>query len=104
MAGRSRWSAWRARAPYWDAVRQHQFSEVWLRAADEGQALAMLVNQQDAWLIYLGQDEDNLSYHLALRFVSIAGSCRTRASIIHSARTKAGSSPAAIAEIPPTRR
>jgi hypothetical protein len=60
--------------PYWDAVRQHQFSEVWLRAADEGQALAMLVNQQDAWLIYLGQDEDNLSYHPALRAVSTAHS------------------------------
>ena len=44
--------------PYWDAVRQQQFSEVWLRAADEGPALAMLVNEQDAWLMYLGQDED----------------------------------------------
>jgi hypothetical protein len=60
--------------PYWDALRQHQFSEVWLRAADEGPALAMLVNQQDAWLMYLGQDEDNLSYHPALRALSTAHS------------------------------
>ncbi|HEX9057179.1 MAG TPA: Imm1 family immunity protein [Ktedonobacterales bacterium] len=44
--------------PYWDAVRRHQFSEVWLRVADEGPALAMLVNQPSAWLMYLGQDED----------------------------------------------
>ncbi len=38
-------------------VRQQQFTEVWLDAGEEGPALAMLVNAEHAWLMYL-RDHD----------------------------------------------
>ena len=38
-------------------VRQQEFTEVWLDAGEEGPALAMLVNAEHAWLMYL-RDHD----------------------------------------------
>ncbi len=42
---------------YWQAVRGRQFSEVWLAAGEDGPALAMLVNGERAWLMYLRDQE-----------------------------------------------
>jgi hypothetical protein len=44
--------------PYWQAVRGRQFSEVWLNADDQGSALAMLVNGEHAWLMYIRNGDD----------------------------------------------
>jgi hypothetical protein len=38
-------------------ARQQQFTEVWLDAGEEGPALAMLVNAEHAWLMYLRDHE-----------------------------------------------
>ena len=46
--------------PYWQAVRRRQFSEVWLEAGNDGPALAMLVNGERAWLMYLRDREGDL--------------------------------------------
>jgi len=43
--------------PYWQAVRARPFSEVWLDAGEHGAALAMLVNGEHAWLMYLRDQE-----------------------------------------------
>lgn len=43
---------------YWQAVRGRQFSEVWLNADDQGPALAMLINGERAWLMYLREAGD----------------------------------------------
>jgi hypothetical protein len=42
---------------FWRAVRERQLSEVWLACGEEGPALAMLVNGEHAWLMYL-RDQD----------------------------------------------
>jgi hypothetical protein len=44
--------------PYWQAVRGRQFSEVWLNADEQEPVLAMLVNGERAWLMYLGEAGD----------------------------------------------
>lgn len=42
---------------YWRAVRGRQFAEVWLDVSENGPALAMLVNGERAWLMYLRDRE-----------------------------------------------
>jgi hypothetical protein len=45
-----------------DAVRQQQFSEVWLEASDDGPSLAILVHDEHALLMYLPDNEGGLGF------------------------------------------
>ncbi len=42
---------------YWQAMKRQQFSDIWLDESDNGPALAMLVNGERAWLLYLRDHE-----------------------------------------------
>ena len=44
------------------AVRQQQFSEVWLEASDDGPSLAMLVHNEHTLLMYLPDNEGTLGF------------------------------------------
>jgi len=45
-----------------EPVRHQQFSEVWLAANSDGPTLAMLVNGERAWLMYLRHQDGDPSF------------------------------------------
>ena len=48
--------------PVWNALRQQQFTEVWLDATEEGPSLVLLVNGQYALLMYLPDHYGNVGF------------------------------------------
>lgn len=47
---------------HWRAVLRERFTEVWLDTSGDGPSLAMLVNGQRAWLMYLRHKDGDTGF------------------------------------------